>query len=933
MTMPYSKRGNRKYLFACLTSILPIIDVFFAPSTYSQQFVGNYSSHAVRADSVIFSCESASILLEFCSESIVKVKYIPAGTLARDTSFVAFYDDWPAVNFTVQDFADSVNLQTSSLTITCRKRPFRLLFRERGGRLLLQERQTGGLGWREAFRYVHFNQTPDEHFYGFGERGIEFDRKGYRFESYNRQEFGYNSALATMNINIPFFCSTAGYGIYFDNTYPGLFDLGAGNSAYYSYRADDSEMIFYFIYGPDSKSILKNYTALTGRQPLPPRWALGYLQSKYGYRNEIQARQIVDTMRQKKIPCDALILDLYWYGGLPGMGNMNWDATSWPNPVQMMQDFSASGIKTILITEPHIVMTSSKYDVARANNYFGTNANGQPSVIPNFFAGPASLLDMTKPAAQAWWWSLHEPLMAQGVSGWWTDLGEPELHPPDMLHHLGSAAKVHNIFSLLWSKILFDGYTRFRPQERLFNLTRAGFAGMQKYSTLPWSGDVRSTFTGLAVQIPMMLGMSMSGVAYQHSDLSGFTGNPSPELYVRWMQLGAFSPIARAHGADDTHQTEPWAYGTVAEAIVKRYLQLRYRLLPYSYTMAHENHTTGIPLARPLVLEYPDDPNVYHLGHEYLWGADFLVTPVTQAGATSWRVYLPEGQWVDYWTDKIYSGGTTINANAPLETLPLFVKKGAIVPLQNVMNYTDEFPLDTLTLAIYPAQRSSFTLYEDDGRTTAYRTGAFAQTTFSCDVQPQAVTVNIGRSNGGYSGKPSRRIYFSEVHHINHLPDSVMKNTSALQPYASIDELQRNDEGWWYDAAKQLLLVKCQTVPSEDDVLRISGNNLVSVVSPEPTLPTFFQLRAPHPNPFAEATQIAYQLTQRATVQVEIFNLVGQRIKALVKTTQQAGEHTVAWRGDDERGLPVAAGVYVVRVKVNAGKEEFLVSRKISVLR
>jgi hypothetical protein len=340
-----------------------------------------------------------------------------------------------------------------------------------------------------------------------------------------------------------------------------------------------------------------------------------------------------------------------------------------------------------------------------------------------------------------------------------------------------------------------------------------------------------------------------------------------------------------------------------------------------------------MPLVRPLVLEYPDDPNVYNLGHEYLWGADFLVAPVTQAGAASWRVYLPEGQWVDYWTDKIYSGGATIDAQAPLETLPLFVKKGAIVPLQNVMNYTGEFPLDTLTLAIYPAQRSSFTLYEDDGKTAAYRAGAFAQTAFICDVQPNAVTINIGRSSGDYAGKPNRRVYFTEVHHINHRPDSVMKNATTLQSYASVDELQRKDEGWWYDAAKQLLVVKCQTAPNKEYVLRISGNNLVSTVSTEPAPPTFFQLRAPHPNPFAEATQIAYQLTQRSTVQVEIFNLVGQRLKALVNTTQQAGEHAVAWRGDDERGLPVAAGVYVVRIKVNAGKEEFWASRKISVLR
>ncbi|MDZ7303276.1 MAG: DUF5110 domain-containing protein [candidate division KSB1 bacterium] len=929
---PTVTRSFCLFLFQRLLSILTT-GFLFASTAFGQQFVGNYTGHAIRGDSVIFSCESASLLLEFCSESIIKVKYTPFGTLTRDTSFVTFCEDWPAVNFTVQNFPDSINFHTNALTLACRKRPFRLVFRERNGRLLLQERPAGGLGWDGGLRYAYFNQTADEHFYGFGERGISLDRKGYRFDTYNRPVFGYSIPLATMNINIPFFCSTRGYGIYFDNTHPGLFDMGAENPDYYSYRADAGEMIFYFIYGPDLKSILKNYTALTGRQPMPPRWALGYLQSKYGYRNETQAREMVNTMRQKKIPCDAIVLDLYWFGGVRGMGNMSWDTASWQNPAQMVRDFLAMGIKTILITEPYIVTTSSNYAAANARKYFGTNASGQALIIPDFWAGSASLLDLTNPGARAWWWSLHEPLMAQGVSGWWTDLGEPEVHPSEMQHQLGSAAKVHNIFNLLWSKSLFDGYSVSYPQQRVFNITRSGFAGMQRYSTFPWSGDVRSSFGGLAVQIPIMLGMGLSGVAYQHSDLSGFTGNPSPELYVRWMQLGAFSPIARAHGADGTHQTEPWAFGTTAEAIVKSLLQLRYRLLPYSYTLAYENHSTGVPIARPLVLEYPNDPNVYNLGNEYLWGPDFLVAPVTQPGVTSRSLYLPEGEWVDYWTDRIYSGGTTITANAPLETLPLFVKRGAVIPLQNEMNYSDEFPLDTLTLVIYPSRQSSFTLYADDGRTTAYRSGAFALTTFACEVQPAVVSVTIGRSSGDYSGKPNRRVYFCELHHISQTPDSVTKNANKLVARKSVDELRRYNEGWWYDSAKQLLVVKCQTVPDEKYVLRISGEDLVSSTTPQSELPTFFRLYPPHPNPFSETTQIAYRLVKRARVQVEIFNLMGQRLKSLVMADQQPGEYAFSWRGEDERDLPAAAGIYVVRVKVNAGEEEFLASEKISLLR
>jgi len=931
----------------------------FYEQTDAQEFVGNYIRHTVSGDTVFFFCEnSTTVILELCTEDIVRLSlFPPPGSVRFDSSFVVVQTFATAVPFSVEDKATNITITTSKLSIVCQKQPFRIAFYSSSRQLLVKEHDSVGLGWDGDSRYAYFEQATDEHFYGFGELCQPFpdiketypplDRKGYNFYIENNHNGGIGG-----NLNIPFFCSTKGYGLYFDNTYPGYFDMGTSDPSTYYYRVKKGVMNYYFIYGPDLKSILEKYTWLTGRQPLPPRWTLGYLQSKYGYRDESEARSIVTTMRQRGIPCDAIILDLYWYGSPSLMGNMWWDFSRWQNPKQMMSDFRSLGIKTILIEEPYINRSSSNFAFADAQHFLGTDSSGN-TIVVNAWMGQAGLLDMTNPAAQSWWWGKHLMLIDQGVAGWWTDLGEPEVHPSGMMHYAGERDKVHNIFNLVWAKTLFDGYQSYRPDERIVNITRSGFAGMQRYGCIPWSGDVRKAFRpfGLEVQPLLMLGMGLSGVAYLASDIGGFAGGTTtPELYARWMEYGTFCPITRPHSAGQS--AEPWAFGAEVEAICRKYIQLRYRILPYIYTYAYRNHQTGVPIARPLLLEYPNDSQVTNLSSEYLWGESFLVAPVTTEGATSRSVYLPQGRWTDYWTGKKYEGNQTITVDAPLEVLPLFVKDGSIIPMQNVMNYLNEYPLDTLTLDIYPSgpdvPGSGFTMYEDDGLTKAYLTGAYALTLFTCQTTEQFLKVGIGKSEGNYTGKPNHRIYLAQIHHVRFPPDSVTlsafyeippeagKNGGKMQFHTSWSSLVLAEEGWCYDETRQMLLVKCQTQPDSAYQIKAFGKNLISAVRRVKDQPIGSYLEQNYPNPFNLQTMVSYKLQVPSFVSLRVYDILGQEVVTLAEGYQPAGLYKVEWKGQNNSGQQVGSGVYLYRLSlgsVTGQAGDFADAKRMSLLR
>ncbi len=908
--------------------------LFFAPITgQAQTFLGPFTSSAIENSGITLTAGASSVRLRFVSPDVLRIDLLPAPTSIPDSSFAVIQNPDSLVGFSISESDSMLQVATSGMTIQCSKSPLRISILDAHGSVLVSEPVSGGVATNGTERWSRFTVRPDEHFYGTGERGTPLEKRGFAFDTENRQAYGYNAPLATMKVNVPFIASTRGYAVLFDNTYPGRFDVAASDPHLLTYKAYGGELTLYVIAAPGIPRLLEHYTWLTGHQPLPPRWALGFLQSKFGYRNEAEARAVVQTMRQKQIPCDAIILDLYWFDK---MGDISWKSSAWPNPFGMMADLLSTGIKTIAITEPYIIAPSINFQHAATNGYLATKSSGQPYLIPNWWSCGcnAALLDLTKPEARAWWWSLHPSFLGSQMAGLWTDLGEPENHPSGMIHHLGSAAKVHNIYNLLWAKTIDDGFRQYRPNERLFNLTRSGFAGIQRHGVFTWSGDVSKTYAGLAVQMPMMLSMGMSGLAYHHSDIGGFCcGTTSPELYVRWLQFGAFSPIMRAHGADQA--TEPWAFGPDAETIARDFIRLRYRLLPYNYTLAYENSAHGLPLARPLIFSYPNEGQFANVSDPYLWGNAILVSPITEPGQVWKTVMLPPGRWIDYWSDTPYAGGTSVTVETIPDRIPLFMKAGSIIPTQPVMNFSDERPLDTLTLEIYPhdSEDGSFTLYEDDGRTRAYESGAYATTAFTITSLPAegslALELEIGRTNGSYAGKPDRRTYLSEFHQIASSPSTVTLNDVPLTHSLSVDSLRLSEAGFFYDGVARMLYVHTRTDPDSAYRIRVEGVTLSTGV-PSSGLPSQYHLAQNYPNPFNAQTVIAYTVGEgqpASIISIRVFDVLGREVALLAEEQRSPGTYHVRWNAS---GMP--SGLYLCQMTVGSGTAAASVPHSIKML-
>lgn len=729
------------------------------------------------------------IRIVWYAPDVVRVDIIPAAASVSDSSFAVVQGPSRSVAVTFTENDSSYRFATTTAAVIIQKESMRLFFVDAAGRTVLADHRSGGFIADSAGKTLRFEIGARSHFYGTGERGTSLDKRGQRFLSYNTQIGGYRTPLETMNLNVPFVAMTDGAGLFIDNTYRGTFDCGKSDSTMFTYSADGGELTFYTLFGRTVREQVERYTWLTGRQPLPPRWALGFIQSKNRYTSAAEVRNIVSTMRSKRIPCDAVVLDLAWFRN---MGDIAWDTSAFPAHETMVTDFLSQGMKTILITEPYLVSVSKNYPAAVKNGFLARNPDGSPHLMPQWWSCgcDAALLDLTNPDAAKWWWSVHPAAFGAHVAGIWTDLGEPERHADSVMHDLGPAVKVHNIYNLLWAKTIFDGFTTLRPNERVMNLTRSGFAGIQRYGVLPWSGDVSRSFGGLAVQLPMLLNMGMSGIGYHNSDMGGYFRNPTTaELYIRWTQFSVFSPITRAHGAGENVKgspTEPWGFGPEAERICRSYLELRYALLPYNYSLAYENYRTGIPLARPLFWLEEHTDRYMNESSSYMWGDAFLVSPVVTAGETTKSVTLPQGDWYDYWTDERSFGGKDIVVPAPLDRLPLFVKAGSIVPMAPPMQFSDERPLDTIIVQIYPdvngESNSSYDLYEDDGRTTDYQKGASSLTMLKAGTKRAngsvSLDVAISASRGTFNGKREHRVYLITIHGIAQRPGSVMGRPS-----------------------------------------------------------------------------------------------------------------------------------------------------------
>lgn len=659
----------------------------------------------------------------------------------------------PAPPVAVEEAPDHLLVDAAGVRVRVQRHPLRLAFlAPAGGEVLLAD--AGGLcydGWQVG---VEFAARPDDRFYGLGQAGqhegaVAIEASGKRYPVWNLHLPGPSRFV------VPVVVGRRGYGVLVDNAWPAELDFTGtrpGRGGTWRYTAQGGAMAYFFILGPDLPGVLDRLTQLTGRPALPPLWTFGLLQSKFGYRSQAEVEELARTFRSKGIPCDAIVLDLYWFRH---MGDLRFDRTAFPQPRRMIRGLRRQGFRTIVIEEPYLAVGSRLYREAVRRGLVARRPDaegGGPWVFPWWHGEAAALADFSNPATQEWWARQHRDLVRLGVAGWWTDLTEPELHLPGMIHHGGPAAAVHNLEGLRMIAAVHRAQSRYAPGQRCFIMSRSGWVGMQRYGATTWSGDVHPRWEALAVQPALGLNMGMVGVPGWNSDIGGFTqeGECTPELYLRWLQFGTFTPICRPHGA---HQPrEPWAFGPEVEAAAVAALRLRYRLLPYTYTCAWEAHRTGAPLMRPLVLEYPDDPHTWHLGDQYLWGRDLLVAPVLAPGARERRVYLPAGTWYDFWTGRRYTGGRWVTVPAPLERIPLLVRAGALIPMagRDLETTAGALPWDPLTVAWWPGEgEAQFTLYEDDGETEAYRDGAYTLTPIRAWREGDTLHLVAGPAVGG----------------------------------------------------------------------------------------------------------------------------------------------------------------------------------------
>lgn len=661
-----------------------------------------------------------------------------------------------------------------------------------------------------------------EMIFGGGERALPLNRRGYRLSLYNNPWYGYGEGADNLNYSVPFITSSKGYGLFFDNPSKSYLDIGKTNKEVLEYGASSGEINVYVIFG-DYQTILQSYHKLTGTQPLPPRWAFGNLMSRFGYTSEAQVKGILQKMKNENIPVDAVIFDLFWFGDSikNTLGNLDWiNKNKWPNPKKMIADFKKEGIQTILVTEPYFVEASKNYQASK--KYLAVDSSGKnPYYLTDFYFGHGGLIDIFRKDAQQWFWQFYKKQMQNGVEAWWGDLGEPERHPSNMYHNLKDigynrlfkADEVHNIYGHNWTKMLYNYYAKEYPNKRLFSLNRSGFAGSQRYSIFPWTGDVSRSWSGLRAQLPVLLGMSMSGVPYVHSDAGGFAGGKGDnELYVRWLQFAAFTPIFRPHGtALYEKDTAAFSFPSEAALIDEHYrgyakasIRTRYQMMPYNYSLAYQQAKYGKPLMAPLYYHFSNDTTASNIQDEYMWGENILVAPILEKGIAEKKYYLPKGSWFNPKTFSLVDGGKWYTDKINIWDFPAFYKEGSFITMLDFKTIDKELQITNsnridrshlLITYIESENKSSFELYDDDGKSkNSLETGKYELITFtSSGKKTSTLKLNINSSNGSYIGKPlSREFKFLVISKTKSRITKILINGKPLKEVFKTDDLTEN---------------------------------------------------------------------------------------------------------------------------------------------
>lgn len=653
--------------------------------------------------------------------------------------------------------------------------------------------------------------APGENYYGLGEKSGSFNRTGKSYTMWNSDIPAYKADTDPLYQTVPFYFGMRkgrAYGVFFDNSYWSSFDFGKLSPQRSSFGATGGEINYYFFDGPSPKEILSQFTDLVGRMPLPPRWSLGYQQCRWSYSPESRVRKLAKTFRDKKIPCDVIYLDIDY---MEGYRIFTFSQKNFPDPKEMISDLARDGFKVAVIIDPGIKADTSyhAFQSGTKEDVFLKYPGGK-TFIGKVWPGECAFPDFSSEKVRRWWGENLHILTDAGIRGFWNDMNEPSVFDVptktvdlDVIHENDgwktTHARNHNIYGLQMTRGTYEGARKLRPNERPFVLTRASYAGGQRYSAA-WTGDNVSSWEHLRLVIPMCLGVSISGQPFIGSDIGGFIGSPSGELFARWLQLGVFTPLMRSHTVINSPDQEPWSFGRKFEKINRSTIELRYRLLPYMYSVMAEASVTGIPAMRPLIIEYPEDPEYARNETEFMFGDNLLIAPVLWQGDTVRELRLPAGEWYDYWTGKKFDGKKHVKVSAPIGRIPIFVKAGTALPTQQVVQYTEQAPVDPLTITVFPGAGLATSYYEDDGLSFDYEREANFKRTMSVETTKELSTLSISAAQGSYD-PPTRSLVVCFTG-ISSKPAEVRLNGTPTS-------------SWKYDRTAKTVTVKLQDSRSE----------------------------------------------------------------------------------------------------------------------
>jgi alpha-D-xyloside xylohydrolase len=719
-----------------------------------------------QAEGVEFVLQSGKLKLQVCSDSIIHVILLPAGPAARIEKLAVVKDTWPPVQWKFESSDDAVTLTTAELKVTVRRKDSSVTFGDPNGKKLFQQGEASltpvvvnGESTYHAELYSRLWGSY-ESFYGLGQH--QAGVWNYRGEAVDLSQ-------DNTNISIPFFLSSEGYAIFWNNASRSRFNNRFLSALYLSSEVASS-IDYYFMYGPEFDKLIAGYRELTGQAPLFGKWAYGFWQCKNRYKTQEELLGVAHRYRGLGIPLDNIVQDWFWWYT---MGEPVFDKARYPDPKAMVDDLHRNHIHLMISFWPFFRPGTKTYDEMDQRGFFIAKTQ-----VAGFHPAGQALYDAFNPEARKYYWNLlDQALFKIGVDAWWLDTTEPETEDRETnilvtnKTYLGSGARYANAFPLMTAMGVYEGQRKESDQKRVFILTRSAFAGSQRNAAAVWSGDVNSDWTFFRKQIPAGLNYSLSGLPYWTTDIGGFVaGNPDDpayrELFVRWFEFGTFNPIFRVHGTRSTNQNELWSYGPEAQKILVEYDKLRYRLLPYIYSLAWMTTSESYTPMRGLVMDFRSDVRAANIGDEFMYGPAFMVKPVTEPGATTSRLYLPRALWYDFWSGAQVQGPKTLDAESPLDRMPVYVRAGSIVPMGPQLQWATEKAADPIELRVYRGADGAFTLYEDENDNYDYEKGVYATIRLRWDEAKQTLT--IGERQGqfpGMLGQRTLRIIFVGENH------------------------------------------------------------------------------------------------------------------------------------------------------------------------